>query len=64
MIDVTLTPEVGAMTHMRVESGRYNDASEAVQAALDLLEEREKLEHLRSLLAIRLGDEPDPDVCP
>lgn len=49
---VSLTPQVEAMILERVKSGNYNDASEVVKAALQLLEEREKLEHLRSLLAV------------
>ena len=49
---VSLTPQLEAMIRQRVESGRYNDASEVVQEALQLLEERERLDHLRSLLAV------------
>lgn len=45
------------MIRQRVESGRYNNASEVVRAALRLLEEHEKLMHLRSLLAVGLEDE-------
>ena len=51
---VTLTPELEVMIQQRVASGRYNDASEVVREALRLLEEHEKMEHLRSLLAIGL----------
>jgi antitoxin ParD1/3/4 len=53
-MSVTLTPQIEAMIRERVESGRYSDASEVVQEALRLLEEREKLDHLRSLLAVGL----------
>jgi antitoxin ParD1/3/4 len=53
-MSVTLTPQLEAMIQERVESGRYSDASAVVQEALRLLEEREKLEHLRALLAVGL----------
>jgi antitoxin ParD1/3/4 len=53
-MNVSLTPQLEAMIRKRVESGRYNNASEVVREALRLLEERERLEHLRSLLAVGL----------
>jgi antitoxin ParD1/3/4 len=53
-MNVSLTPQIEAMIRQRVESGRYHNASEVVQEALRLLEEHEKLEHLRSLLAVGL----------
>lgn len=53
-MNVSLTPQIEAMIQQRVESGRYHDASEVVREALRLLEEREKLEHLRSLLEVGL----------
>lgn len=51
-MNVTLTPQLEAMIRERVASGRYSDASEVVGEALRLLEERERLDHLRSLLAV------------
>jgi antitoxin ParD1/3/4 len=51
---VSLTPQLEAKIRQRVESGRYSDASDVVEEALRLLEEREQLEHLRSLLAVGL----------
>jgi antitoxin ParD1/3/4 len=53
-MSVSLTPQLEAMIHERVESGRYSSASEVVEEALRLLEEREQLEHLRGLLAVGL----------
>jgi antitoxin ParD1/3/4 len=50
---VTLTPQIEAMIQQRLDSGRYSDASEVVQEALRLLEERDReaqLAHLRALL--------------
>jgi antitoxin ParD1/3/4 len=51
---VTLTPQLEAMIRERVESGRYDNETEVIREALRLLEERDKLEHLRSLLAVGL----------
>lgn len=56
-MNVSLTPEVEAKIHERVESGRYNNASEVVRDALRHLEEYERLEHLRSLLEVGLEQE-------
>jgi antitoxin ParD1/3/4 len=53
-MSVTLTPQLEAMIRERVESGRYDNANDVVREALRLLEEREQLEHLRSLLAVGL----------
>jgi antitoxin ParD1/3/4 len=53
-MNVSLTPQLEAMIRERVESGRYNNASEVVREALRLLEERDRTEHLRSLLAVGL----------
>ena len=56
-MNVSLTPQLEAMIRRRVESGRYNNASEVVREALRLLEEHEQVMHLRSLLAVGLEDE-------
>ena len=53
-MNVSLTPQLETMIQQRVASGRYNNASEVVREALRLLEEREQVEHLRSLLAVGL----------
>jgi antitoxin ParD1/3/4 len=55
-MNVSLTPELEAKIHERVESGRYNNAIEVVRDALRHLEEYERLEHLRSLLAVGLEE--------
>ena len=59
---VSLTPQLEAMIRERVESGRYNNASEVVREALRLLEEHERVQHLRSLLAVGLEDERRGDM--
>jgi antitoxin ParD1/3/4 len=55
-MNVSLTPQLEAMIRERVDSGRYSNASEVVREALRLLEERERLDHLRSLLAVGLAE--------
>lgn len=56
-MNVSLTPQLEAMVRQQVASGRYNNASEVVRDALRLLEEHERAEHLRSLLAVGLEQE-------
>ena len=51
---VALSPRLEAMIQQRVESGHYNNASEVVREALRLLEERDQMQHLHSLLAVGL----------
>jgi len=53
-MNVSLTPELEAMIRQQVESGRYNNASEVVREALRLLDEHQRVQHLRSLLAVGL----------
>lgn len=58
-MNVSLTPELEDMIRQRVDSGRYNNASEVVRDALRHLEEHERvhLQHLRALLAVGEEDE-------
>ena len=56
-MSVTLTPEHEAMVQERVASGRYSDAHEVIGDALRLLEEHERLQHLRGLLEVGRQDE-------
>lgn len=56
-MNVSLTPQLEAMIRERVESGRYNNASEVVRDALRHLEEHERVQHLRALLAVGEEDE-------
>jgi antitoxin ParD1/3/4 len=53
-MNVSLTPELEAMIRRQVDSGRYNNASEVVREALRLLDEHQRVHHLRSLLAVGL----------
>lgn len=40
-MNVSLTPELEAFVHRKVESGMYNSASEVIRESLRLLEEKE-----------------------
>ena len=53
-MNVSLTPELERFVSTKVESGRYNSASEVVREALRLLEEHE---HARSAQLTQLNDE-------
>lgn len=61
-MNVSLTPQLEAMIRQRVESGSYNNASEVVREALRLLDERDRVQHLRSLLDVGLEDERRGDL--
>ncbi|MCA9880726.1 MAG: type II toxin-antitoxin system ParD family antitoxin [Thermomicrobiales bacterium] len=52
-MSVVLTPQLEALIHQKVQSGRYSSASEVVQEALQLLEEREAFQRLAA--AINVG---------
>lgn len=56
-MNVSLTPQLETMIRQRVESGRYQNASEVVREALRLLEANERVEHLRAVLAVGLEQE-------
>ena len=48
-MNVSLTPQLEQMVREKVQSGRYNNASEVVREGLRLIEERDqRLERLRS----------------
>ena len=42
-MNVHLTPELEQLVHDKVESGRYNSASEVVREALRLMEQKDEL---------------------
>jgi antitoxin ParD1/3/4 len=59
-MNVSLTPELEEFVRTKVESGRYNSASEVVREALRLLEEHEsaraaQLAQFNQELGRRLG---------
>ncbi len=71
-MNVSLTPELEQFVSTKVESGRYNSASEVVREALRLLEERDSARSTqlgefnqelgRRLAAIDRGETVDPAV--
>lgn len=48
---VSLTPQLEALVRQKVASGRYNDASDVVQEALRLLDERDRFERAKAAIA-------------
>ena len=69
-MNVSLTPELEKFVNAKVQTGRYNSASEVVREALRLLEDHEKAraaqlgefnkELGRRLAALDRGDRIDP----
>jgi len=49
-MDITLTSKAEAVIRRQVASGSYASADEAVEAAVMLLDESDRLQHLRALL--------------
>ena len=49
-MEITLTPETEAVIRKKVADGRFASAGEVIEAAVTLLDERDKLEYLRGLL--------------
>lgn len=56
-VTMKVTPETKTLIRERVESGRYADETAVLAEALRLLEDRDKLEHLRALI-----DEAEAEV--
>ena len=52
--NVSLTPQLEAMIHAKVESGLYNNASEVVREALRIMEQREREDRLHYELSLGL----------
>jgi antitoxin ParD1/3/4 len=44
-MNVSLTPELERLVHLKVTSGRYRSASEVIREALQLMEERDQAEN-------------------
>jgi antitoxin ParD1/3/4 len=45
-MNVSLTPELEQLVHLKVQTGRYTSASEVVREALRLMEERDQMQAL------------------
>lgn len=52
---VKLTPQLEAKIEEKVRSGMYDDASEVVRESLRLLDEHERMERLKTAIAV--GDD-------
>ena len=61
---VILPPQLEAMIEEKVTSGRYADASEVVEEALRLLDERDRFEQLRAELEIGLEQIERGEIVP
>ena len=46
-MNVNLTPELEQLVHGKVETGRYNSASEVVREALRLMEEHDQMKAMQ-----------------
>jgi antitoxin ParD1/3/4 len=46
-MNVHLTPELEQLVHAKVQSGRYNSASEVVREALRLMEQRDEVRSIQ-----------------
>ncbi|MBN8733437.1 MAG: type II toxin-antitoxin system ParD family antitoxin [Acidobacteria bacterium] len=60
-MNVHLTPELEQLVHAKVQSGRYNSASEVVREALRLMEQRDELraiqlQQLRARMDLSLAE--------
>ena len=53
---VSLTPPLAELIRRKVQSGLYADANEVVEEALRLLDERDRMAHLRALIAVADGE--------
>ena len=51
-MNVSLTPYLEAMIQQKVQSGRYNNASEVVREALRLMEERDASQRLAAAIDV------------
>jgi putative addiction module CopG family antidote len=49
-MNITVTPKAEKLIRQKIANGSYQNPGEVVEAAMVLLDERDRLEHLRSLL--------------
>ena len=70
-MNVSLTPELEQLVHLKVQSGRYTSASEVVREALRLMELRDQMQALHKddvrkkiaagMTSLRAGEGEDGD---
>lgn len=63
-MNVSLTPHLEAMVRQKVQSGRYNNASEVVREALRLMEERDRYAALKGAIASGVEQHARGEVTP
>jgi antitoxin ParD1/3/4 len=71
-LNVSLTPELEQLVHLKVQTGRYTSASEVVREALRLMEERDQVQALNKdairnkiaagMASLRAGNGADGDA--
>ena len=49
-MNIALDPETEALIRQKIANGRYESAAKVIEAAVVLLDEQDRREHLRSLL--------------
>ena len=72
-MNVSLTPELERLVNLKVQSGRYNSASEVVREALRMMEARDQLQALHrdeirkkiaaGMTSLRAGKGVDGEAC-
>ena len=71
-MNVSLTPELEQLVHLKVKTGRYTSASEVIREALRLMEARDQMQVLHKdevrkkiaagMASLRAGDGVDGDA--
>ncbi|HET8522163.1 MAG TPA: type II toxin-antitoxin system ParD family antitoxin [Thermomicrobiales bacterium] len=49
---MTLTPRIEALIRQKIDTGPYRTVDEVIREALEALEERDRLQHLRAKLQV------------
>lgn len=50
-MSISLTPQLEALIHQKVESGQYGDANEVIREALETLEARDQFNRTKAAIA-------------
>ena len=61
-MEITLTPESEAVVRQKVADGRFASAAEVVEAAVRLLDTRDRYEYLRGLIVAAEQDVQDGKI--
>lgn len=52
---VSLSPELEALVHQKMQTGQYNTPNEVMQEAMRLLDARDRLARIREIVAIGIA---------